>query len=166
MAYSYKLIEAKTLGSTAASITFNSIPQTYTDLNVLCSIRGSTNGDGIYVQFNGNTSSYSVRQLFGDGSSVASNTPGQTNYGTIGYTTTVTSNTFGNLSIYVPNYTSSNNKSYSADSVQEANQTQAYMNLVAGLWSNSSAITSLTIACQVGNLETNSTFYLYGIKSS
>jgi hypothetical protein len=166
MANTYTLIEAKTLGSTTSTITFSSIPQTYTDINVLCSVRGSTDGDGIYVQFNGNTSSYSVIQLFGTGTTAPSNTPSQTNYGTIGYTTTVTGNTFGNLSLYVPNYTGSNNKSYSANSVQEANQTQAYMNLVAGLWSNSSAITSLTIGCSVGNLETNSTFYLYGIKNS
>ena len=166
MANTYTLIEAKTLGSATANITFSAIPSTYTDLSVLCSVRGSIDGDSIYVQFNGNTTSYSVKQLFGDGSSAASNTPGQTNYGTIGYTTTITSNTFGNLSVYVPNYTGSNNKSYSADSVQEANQTQAYMNLVAGLWSNSSAITSLTIGCGSGNLQTNSTFYLYGISKT
>lgn len=167
MAYSYKLIEAKTLGSAVSSVTFNSIGSTYTDLNVLCSIRGSTDGDSIYVQFNGNTSSYSVRQIYGNGTSANSNTPGQTNYGTIGYTTTVTASTFGNLSVYVPNYAGSNNKSYSADSVQEANLTSTvYCNLVAGLWSNSAAITSLTIGCGTGNLETNSTFYLYGISKS
>ena len=166
MSTNMELIETKTVGSAVSSVTFSGIGSTFTDLYVLCSIRGSVDGDTIYVQFNGNTSSYSVRQIYGTGATAASNTPGQTNYGTIGYTTTITASTFGNLFLYVPNYAGSNNKSFSADSVQEANTASTvYSNLVAGLWSNSAAITSLTIGCASGNLETNSTVSLYGISN-
>ena len=165
MTANYVLLEKVTVGAAgASSITFSGIPQTgYTDLVVKASFRASVDGDGITMRFNGSTSGYSSRQLFGTGSSANSNTPSQTDFATVGYTTTVTSNTFGNLEVYIPNYTSSNNKSISNDSVQEANQTQAYSNLVANLWSNSAAITSITMGTQSGSFNANSTFYLYGV---
>ena len=165
MPANYTLIEKITVGAGgASSVTFSGIPQTgYTDLVVKASLRASVDGDGITMRFNGSTFGYSSRQLFGTGSSANSNTPSQTDFATVGYTTTVTSNTFGNLEVYIPNYTSSNNKSISNDSVQEANQTQAYSNLVASLWSNSAAITSITMGTQSGSFNVNSTFYLYGV---
>ena len=165
MPANYTLIEKITVGAGgASSVSFSGIPQTgYTDLVVKASLRASVDGDGITMRFNGSTFGYSSRQLFGTGSSANSNTPSQTDFATVGYTTTVTSNTFGNLEVYIPNYTSSNNKSISNDSVQEANQTQAYSNLVASLWSNSAAITSITMGTQSGSFNVNSTFYLYGV---
>ena len=165
MPANYVLLEKIVVGAAgASSVTFSGIPQTgYTDLVVKASLRASVDGDGITMRFNGSTSGYSSRQLFGTGSSANSNTPSQTDFATVGYTTTVTSNTFGNLEVYIPNYTSSNNKSISNDSVQEANQTAAYSNLVASLWSNSAAITSITMGTQSGSFNANSTFYLYGV---
>jgi len=47
MANTYTLIEAKTLGSSTASVTFTSIPQTYTDLAVLLSVRQDTANAGM-----------------------------------------------------------------------------------------------------------------------
>ena len=166
MANTYELIQAQTLSSSATSVTFSSIPSTYTDLLVKASIRNTIDGDGMYVYFNSITSGYSTRQLFGTGTSANSNTPSQTNFITLGYTTTVTANTFGNMEFYVPNYAGSNNKSLSGDSVQEGNQTQAYMNLVAGLMSNTAAISTLIIGSQSGSFVQYSSFYLYGIKNS
>ena len=54
----------------------------------------------------------------------------------------------------------------SADGVMENNATEAYQNLVAGLWSNTSAITSLTLAKSTGNFVQYSSASLYGIKNS
>lgn len=167
MVTTYTLIDKTTLGSSQSSITFSSIPNTWTDLLVLCSIRGSVDGDGIYIRFNGSSSGYASKMLTGSGSSVSSQTPGQTDKGAVGYTTTVTSNTFGNLSIYVPNYLSSNYKSYSFDGIQEANQSSpVYGQIGCSLWSNTAEITSLTVLTDVGTLQANSSFYLYGIKNS
>jgi hypothetical protein len=168
MANTYTLINSNTVGSGgAASVTFSSIPATYTDLLVVASARSSVDGDTIYLRFNSNTSSYSARQLFGSGASASSNTPGETDIGICGYTTTTTASTFGNLSVYVPNYASSNNKSWSCDSVQEANVTSTvYSNLVAGRWANTAAITAFTMGAKTGSFNQYSTFYLYGIKNS
>lgn len=166
MATTYTLIDKTTLGSNQSSITISSIPSTYTDLQVLVSLRASVDGEGIYLQFNGSSSGYTHKMLTGSGSSASSQTPGQTDKGALGYSTTTTSNTFGNLGIYVPNYTSSNYKSWSSDGVQEANATAAYMNMVAGLWSNTAAINSITFLMGTGTIQSGSSFYLYGIKNS
>ena len=60
-------------------------------------------------------------------------------------TTSQTSSTFSSHSVYIPNYAGSNNKSTSSDNASENNATTAYIYLMAGLWSNSAAITSIAI---------------------
>jgi hypothetical protein len=168
MANTYTLIEKITVGAAgASSITFTSIPQTYTDLLVVLSLRSarpSQTNSSAKIYFNSNTSNYTWRELGGNGATAFSN-----NGSTPGYTyipaTNATASTFGNAYIYIPNYTSSNNKSYSMDGVDETNaSTIDAQTLFAGLWSNSSAITSITI--EENNSSTfvqYTTAYLYGI---
>lgn len=175
MATTFVLIDKATVGSGgAASVTFSSIPQTYTDLKVVVSGRTDYSGGGTaaaYLTFNGNSANYSSLALQANGSTATSttNTAGTTSlfFGFIPGTT-YTSNTFGSYDIYVPNYTSANNKSVSIDSVTENNATTSYANLIAGLWSNTSAITSITFNPEpaTGNWAQYSNFYLYGIKNS
>jgi hypothetical protein len=168
MANTYTLIEAKTLGSAAAVVSFTSIPNTYTDLQFLCSVKSTRIGndaENFYIKFNGSSSSFSARSLGGDGSSAFSFTG--TNYaGVVDGDTSASTNTFANLAIYIPNYAGSNNKSYSVDSVSEANATLVYALLTAGLWSSSAAITSVDFNVEFTTIAANSTFYLYGIKNS
>jgi hypothetical protein len=168
MANTFTKIASVSLSSAAATIDFNSIPGTYTDLQLFTSLRNSNSGNSfleISISFNSNTSNYTAKQLYGDGTSPGSSSPTVRPIGFAGISGT-TANTFSNSSLYIPNYASANNKSYSSDSVTEANQTQAYANLVAGLWSDSAAITSISIAATSGNLVTYSTATLYGIKNS
>jgi hypothetical protein len=168
MANTYTLIEAKTLGSAVASVTFSSIPQTYTDLLLLSSVRTSRNSpaESIFISFNGSTSSFSSRVIIGQGGSGVDNVTVARFIG-VACGDTTTANTFGNFSTYIPNYTGSNNKSYSSDSVNEDNASLAFAALTAGLWSNTAAITSIGLTTEnANNLLTNSTFYLYGISNS
>ena len=165
-------IASVTVGSGgSANIEFTSIPATYTDLVVKYSLRGDAGAisRSVYVTFNNNTSSYSDRYLQGDGSSASSgsNSGGTTKlYAGECTASTATSNTFGNQELYIPNYTSSNNKSVSIDAVAETNATTQYMSLVASLWSNSAAITSIKLVPGTGNFVQYSTATLYGIKNS
>jgi len=76
-----------------------------------------------------------------------------------------TASTFASGEMYIPNYAGSNSKSFSADSVQETNASLAYSYLMAGLWSNSSAITSIALTPFTGNFAQYSTATLYGIKA-
>lgn len=161
------LISTVTVGSGGAStIDFTSIPQTYTDLFILLSTR-TTNAavnDNPVIRFNGSTSSYSARRLYGFGSGSGSSDslsiiPVGNNTGN-----NSTSNTFGNSAVYVPNYTGSTNKSVTSDGVSEYNGTAAAMSIVAGLWSNTAAITQITFVSETAsNFMQYSTASLYGI---
>lgn len=115
------------------------------------------------MDLNGLTSSYTRRSVYGDGSVTASNT-GSTPAGGLINGTTETSNTFASTDIYIPNYAGSAYKSTSHDSVSENNNTFAYVILTAGLWSNTSAVTSMTLTPNAGNFVQYTTATLYGIK--
>jgi hypothetical protein len=166
MANTYKLIEAKTLGTTTASVTFSSIPATYTDLKLICSARGTTSDYNTYIElaFNGVTTNLSERWIYGNGASVLSLT--ETRILASMPAATATANTFGNTAFYIPNYTSANYKSVNVDSVGENNATNAIATLGAGLWSNTAAITSINLTVDSGSFVQYSSFYLYGIKNS
>jgi hypothetical protein len=169
MANTYTLIASSTVGSGgAATIDFTSIPQTYTDLLLSLSIRtnrAGAVGSYFYLSFNGNTSNFSSRFLGGDGSSASSGTQAQ--LGGIEANAGATASTFASNQIYIPNYTSSNFKSFSTEGVVENNATTGFDYLIAGLWSNTSAITSITITPEnVGSYVQYSTAYLYGISNS
>jgi hypothetical protein len=167
------LIASNTVGSGgASSVTFSPIPSTYTDLKLVISVRTNRAllNDYLKITINGSSTGYSGIQLEGDGSSVSSGTfsgIAATQYAGEINGATGTTSVFTSVDIYFPNYSSSNYKSYSVDSATENNATTSFLTLDAGLWSNSSAITSITLAPGVGtNLIANSTFYLYGIKNS
>lgn len=164
----YIPISTVTVGSGgAASISFTGIPQTYTDLVVKVSARNSANNDGMGISFNGSSTNYSYRDLYGSGSAAGStnNTTGPaTGYGLIDQSP-ATASTFANGEIYISNYTSSNNKSVSIDGVTENNATATYAYLSAILWSNTAPITSITLtALSSGTIQQYSTATLYGIR--
>lgn len=166
----YTLIEKITVGAAGASeMTFTNIPQTYTDLYVKLSAR-STGGfvsnavDSAIMYFNTDTSSttnYSARTLSSGAGTPSSDT---TKRGAMVNGSGTTASTFSNSEYYIPNYTGSNNKSVSIDGVTENNSTAAYANLEAWLWSNTAAITTITLKLESGsNFTQYSTAYLYGI---
>jgi|688.fasta_scaffold1180100_2 hypothetical protein len=160
-----KLIAKNVLGSTTSSVTFSDIPGTYTDLMLLLSVRsdrvtGTT--DDAEILFNSSTSNFTYRALRGSGSA-ASSSSGSTNlYGIINNAST-TSNTFSNVEIYIPNYAGSTNKSFSVSVAHEDNASAAWIWLEAGLWSNTAAITSITLDLTSGSYVSGSSFFLYGI---
>jgi hypothetical protein len=160
MANTMTLIASSTVGSGgAANITFSSIPATYTDLVIQYSLRGN-NLEGVYVQFNGSTASFAGRYLYSDGTAPASGVLARY-LGSIN----AAASAFTNGSLYIPNYAGSTNKSYSVDEVYDQNSTAGYANLVAGLWSNTAAITSVTLEA-ASSLTQYSTAYLYGVKNA
>jgi hypothetical protein len=167
MAVTYKLIDKSILGSTTASVTFSSIPSTFTDLKIIISARGTTssNTESLRILPNGSTTSLSVRQIQGTGSGTYSATDTYWYVGEMPAATALTS-TFGSSEITIPNYLSSNYKSAISDNTQENNTTTAYTNINTFLWSNTAAITSFTIQPNSNSFAAGSSFYLYGIKNS
>ena len=170
MPANYVLLERIELNASAASVTFSNIPQTgYTDLKVV--INGRSNRateirDEIFVRFNGDSgANYSYKTIRGSGSAAISQTASGTNQLSRNDVPAsgATSNTFGNHEIYIPNAFGSTQKSVSIDSVMENNATESYMYMMAGLWSGTASITSVTISPEVSTWVTNSTFSLYGL---
>ena len=172
MASSRRLITSTTLSSSASSVTFSSIPSTYTDLCIKGSVRTDrvNTVDLIDMLINSNSSSvYSYTFLSGNGTSATS---GSGSSGTIGYGPWVdadssTSSTFGSFEIYIPSYTASQNKPYSIFPVTENNATYGLTRPVAGLFSSTTAISSISFTSNAANnFLAGSTFQLYGILNS
>ena len=153
-----------------ASITFTSIPSTYTDLVLKMSLRSDSSGTerGVVITLNASSSGYSGKLLEGNGASAASGNGGTSSITSLIINgTTSTANTFTNTEFYIPNYSGSTNKSLSMDSVLENNATTAYADLAALLLSNTAAITSITIAeTGAGKFAQHSTAYLYGVSNA
>jgi hypothetical protein len=172
MANTYQLIASNTLTGTTATLTFSSIPATYTDLVLRVSARTARTSNATqqfrcYVNGDAGSTIYSDTYLYGDGATATSTRDSTINILTLGYMSTnaATSNTFGSAELYFPSYTSSNNKPLSSFSAQETNATTAYITAAAGLIRTSSAISSISLKAD-DSWVSGSSFFLYGIKSS
>jgi len=152
--------------ATQASITFSSIPATYTDLVIKLSIRSTQAAavDGVNISLNGSTSDRSHRRLIGGGSGSGNSGTGTNGEIALISSANNTASTFGNAEIYIPNYQSTVAKSISADGVSETNATEAYQGIYAMLWNPTSnvAITSIALTT-AANLVQYSSATLYGI---
>lgn len=168
MPNTFTLIASSTVTASggAANIIFSSIPNTYTDLLLKYSGRETSTGQirAARVRPNGATTNITGKRIYGAGSSAGSDSP--TSWLMLGCGSQATANTFGNSELYLPNYNSSNNKSVSIDAVQEDNSTNNELELIAGLWSQTTAITSLELYPESGNFAQYTTAYLYGIVKS
>lgn len=160
-----QLVETVELTSTTSGVGFTSIPQDGQDLMVLVSARSDGGTIQLYTRFNGATTGFNTLYLYGNGSSVFSND--RLNSTRIdGYaipTSSYTANTFSNIQMYVPNYTSSEHKTVSYEGVSENNSTTAYSAIVSGLWANTSAVSSITFQVFSDGLVAGSTLSLYKI---
>lgn len=167
-----QFIATTTVGAGGSStITFNSIPGTYTDLVLVVSARNTSSGnDWLTTRVNGVSSGYTWRILAGDGSSTSS-------YNSSGFSmpagfvsglifgTNATNNTFGSSQIVIPNYADSATKTLSSDSVMENNASNpSNQSLSAGNSGVTAAVTSVTLLLYNGaSFAQNTTATLYGV---
>jgi len=171
----YSLIESKTLSANAATVTFSSIPATFTDLLIKFSVRSSEGGftnDQMKMRFNGvTTSSYSYTFGRGDGSGTATYRPGVTETSSLMAlinTTASTANTYSNGEVYIPNYLSATSKPSSVDMAMEQNIASAYRTATAAVGTETTAISSISFFLPVfgSDFLSTSSFYLYGISNA
>ena len=161
----YVPIATQTLGSSASSVTFNSISQGFTDLVVVSSIKpsSSASGYGPSFQINGDTgSNYSYTLIYGNGSSAGSIRASSINYaryGSGGSTSTLEADV-----THIMNYSNTTTyKTILARFSQPSADTGAFVNL----WRNTAAITSLTFyGNDGGSIAAGSTFTLFGISAA
>lgn len=153
-----QVIQHIELGSTATTIEFTSIPQTFTDLAVLFSLRSNTTGNTEFY-FKLNNTNPTQMHLRGTGSATASNSDAFL----VAPATGQTSNVFGNGQVYIFNYTSSNQKSASVDNVTENNATTAFQYVHAAQYNVTTGVTSIQLTDIYGQWISGSSATLYGI---
>jgi hypothetical protein len=162
-------IQTVELTSAQSTISFNSIPQDFTDLVMLLSLRTTTTGrtdgweDVLLIQ-NGFTTGVSLRQLYGVGSGSGASNTSTTAGGGFATHSAMTANTFSNTSIYFPNYRSTTNKPFSIETVTEQNATSAIQVLTAGLITTTSPLTSLGVSLPANSFAAGSSISLYGVR--
>ena len=165
----YEPIAAQTLGSAVASVTFGSIPQTYTDLILISSPIATTDGISLNIRFNGDAgSNYSRTVLSGYGASTGSGSVRHSNVTRIGSNWQVGAGT-GGPSPHIHNIQNYSNSTTFKTVVFRGNAFP-YSGLSEvtgeiGLWRNTSAITSINISAS-SNFAVGSTFTLYGIRAA
>jgi hypothetical protein len=143
-----------TLGSAVNSVTFSSIPATYRDL-VLVLDGVSASDQTLGIEYNGDTASnYTFVRMFGTGSGSGGSSGGtEKNIGNF-----YTNRSMGKVEIF--DYSATDKHKIALSRMGAAsNATFA----VAYRWANTAAITSLKVVTQGGNLNTGTTFALYGV---
>ena len=160
MPKTYEPIATTTLGSAASSVTFSSIPSTYTDLVLVASGTNTTSAQSVRMTFNGiTTTTYSRTAIFGDGSSAQSTRDSNaTGIDNIYYGTTQ-----GVAILQIMNYA---NTTTNKTVISRNNDSASSVNAVVGLWRSTNAINQITLTAQTSNFATGSTFTLYGIRSA
>lgn len=156
------LVSTVTVGAGGAStIDFTSIPQTGTDLLIVLSGRATAAQQDSFVNLslNGSTTGFSGKQLDGNGTTVGTANTTR-DIGKIPAASSL-AGVFGNRSLLFPNYSSSENKSFSLESVTENNTTANSMHLTGGIWANTAAITSVSLSVQSSSFAQNSAASLY-----
>lgn len=172
MPVTYTPIATQTLGSVTASITFSSIPSTYTDLVLVVTGIGATATTFPWMRFNGlSTNIYSDTQLYGDGTTAASARRTAQSRGYIAENVELTTTQVTNTIVHIMNYSNSTTyKSYLARNNKASSGGYAGTEAIVGLAQLTAAITSITVGTASGgtdyNFASGSTFTLYGIKAA
>lgn len=153
-------------GGGAASVTFSSIPATYTHLQIRAIDVEGTGSDYTYttLRFNSDSgSNYTRHQLLGNGTSASSYGAGSltgisANIGSLkaGY--------FSGIVIDILDYANTN-KYKTLRSLSGTDQNGAgFVALMSGLWQSTSAINTVTFTPGTATFSQYSSFALYGIK--
>lgn len=162
------LDKATVSGSSTTTITFNSIPSTYTDLVIVADFATSAAGAQTVFYFNGVTTGtpYSSTELYGTGSAASSYRFSNQNHiwlsGAVGSGATLGQT---NMTINVQNY--ANATTHKTALTRQNSNSGTYPGTLAnvGLWRSTSAITSVSIKADIYSTTfvAGSTFSLYGI---
>jgi len=164
MASTYEKIATNTLSSAQSSITFSSIPSTYTDLVLISNAAVSSGAAQMLCRLNSDTgSNYSFTRLGGDGSTTESSRASSVSYMQItwfGYLTT-TINQAG-----IANFMNYSNSTTNKTVLTRSNNAGNGVGSNVNLWRSTSAINTILLYPDASTFATGSTFTLYGIKAA
>lgn len=161
MPATYEPIATTTLSSATATITFSSIPSTYTDLRFV--FRGTpTTTSNVSMRLNSDTgSNYSQTMVHGAVSTASSNRY-QGTYFYITYITNFVSNLPSAITMDILSYSGSTFKTCLFTQLQNYSGTGS-LSYVAGLYRSTAAINTVEITADSNTWQTGTTATLYGI---
>jgi hypothetical protein len=168
----YTQIATNTLGSAASSVTFSSIPGTYTDLVLIVNALGATATTFPWMRFNSvSTNTYSDTALYGNGTSAGSNRRTAQSRGYFAENVQIGTTWTSNSTVHIMNYANSTTfKTYLARNNNTETGTYVGTEAIVGLWQSTAAITSITIGTASSgtdyNFASGSSFSLYGISAA
>jgi hypothetical protein len=166
----YVALDTKTITSSVASVSFTSIPQTYTDLVLVCSFFCTNDGVNSYVAVNGSTAGYSKTNVAGSGSSATSGRQTSTSQWTMSDGPLGSGSTTNPMYMQMQFQNYANTTTYKTMLARQNIVGATYNGTVASvnLWANTAAINRIDVYPQPGsgNVATGSTFTLYGIANS
>lgn len=164
----FESIASATASGGETSLTFSSIPSTYTSLQIRGISRRNAAGSFYNaLQFNSDTgANYTAHWLYGTGAQALA--AGYTSYNYVfanrSSSSTDAASIFGSVIFDIHDYASTTrNKTVRFFGGYDANGSGQIFN-GSGLWLNTNAITSITVYFQGDTLAAGSTFALYGIK--
>ncbi len=171
MPATYEPIATTTLGSAQSSVSFTSIPQTYTDLVLVSQNKTSaTVSVRVDMTFNSDTSTnYSCTRVYGNGSTTTSDRFSSASALDVGFMPGTDGTGYGMIVLNIMNYSNTTTYKTVLDrwSSQEGGSIHKYVVAEVGLWRSTSAITSITFVTNGSfNFASGSTFTLYGIKAA
>jgi len=160
----YVALDKVTASGSASSITFSSIPSTYTDLVIVAQTSVASGSYQNQLQVNGDTgTNYSTTYLSGSGSAVTSTRGSNVSQAVLGYDDYNTTAIGQMTTIHLMNY--ANTTTYKTILARGSNANTGVSTTVS-LWRSTAAITSVTVKNSGGvNYASGSTFSLYGIKA-
>lgn len=162
----YVPISSQTLGSAAASVTFSSIPSTYTDLVLVISGRSTAtagNNNSQLILNGDNGSNYSMTRLTGDGTSPASDRVSNGFYAGWAFIENNTNSNFTPIIYHIQNY--ANTTTYKTVIGRGAGASN-FISAAVSMWRSTAAINSIYVGNTGGNFVAGSTFTIYGIKAA
>ena len=161
MPSTYEAIATLTTSGGESSVTFSSIPSTYTDLVIVGSINATTPYE-IFMRFNSDTgTNYSVTGLEGNGTAAFSFRETNSIRANTGFSNSTNPNP---VLINLQNYSNSTTyKTYVSRSSAAPASAIAY----TGLWRNTAAINAITFVLTVAKtFNAGTTISLYGIEAA
>ena len=163
---SYESISTVTVGSGGAStVTFSSIPATYTHLVIRSMVSASAATTDIKMNFNGDTAAnYSQHSLYGTGTSAGVAASASSSYALAGITSATSANVAANITDVLDYANTSKNKTIRTLAGSDNNGSGGYIFFESSAWYNTTAITSIVLTPFTGTFSQYSSFALYGIK--
>ena len=173
---SFESIATVTGNGSASTLTFSSIPSTYTSLQIRAIGRdtnGGTAAGNFLMRFNSDTgANYSRHSLRGTGAAVAAGGAASAtniNLNSFAWFSGTAANTFGAAIVDIHDYASTtNNKTVRGllgvnDNAVSGNE---LITLASAAWYNTSAVTTITLVSDGTAFATGTVFSLYGIKGA